>query len=136
MVPIASFTLPLYGTASTPSGRFSAAQMLPELAGRQDRKRYFRSDVEQIGIAGDQDVGLRIDRRSENPAVIAITNRNGCWLLRLRHDLDRVEHGLCESDAFCGQFELGLEHTAEFSENHFTQNEIMFREDCTQDIGA
>jgi hypothetical protein len=92
--------------------------------------------IEQIAIAGDENIGVPGDGGGDDPAIGGIANQVTGRLRGLRDEGKRSEYDLDQVEAIGGDLELSTQDPAEFGEDDVPDDKIMLGEDGAEDIGA
>ena len=112
------------------------SKQLPEGAGIERANGQLVLHIEEITIAGDENIGVAGNSRRDDPSIRGVSNGDGRRLLGLGNGRKWCEHRYDSVEAIGWHLELGGQNAPEFREDDLANNEIVFREHGTQHIGA
>lgn len=112
------------------------AEVGPESSRVDDAQGRPDSKLQQVPVASYQHIRSASYRAGQHPLVIGVPYFNIGWDSLPRHDLAFSKELL--DDIYRGdrQLQLQPENTSQLPQNHFTNNEFVFRENVAHDIST
>lgn len=100
----------------------------PESTRIDDRERRLGPQVEQIAVARNENIGVAVQGRGENPPVVWIANGHLRWLAGFGNDLAFAQEFLDLRHGLRRELQLGSQRPAQFPQYHLARHQHMLRE--------
>jgi hypothetical protein len=118
------------GLALWPSEQF------PEGTRIERSQRELVTYIQEIAIAGDENVGFPSEGGGDNPSVSRVTNDVRRRLIGFRNPREWRKDGIDRIESIGRHLELRTKYAPKLDEDHDADHKIMFREHRPEDVRA